>query len=421
MTYTGVLMTENAFYPAFVLAVLLVARAVRRPTLGAQALALLGLGILAFTRLQGLALVGAYAGAVLLYAVTGPRAELLRYLRRFLPTAGLALAVGLAPAAISTARGDGPLGWLGARSGTFDVVHPGEIPKWFAYLVADLVLYVAVVPVVAMAVVVGLGLLHRATDGQRLFASVGAPDGRRDARERLPRQLDLRRRRRREHQRAVRVRAGAAPVRRAGPLDRVRAAAPEAVGLGDPRGRVRPAGDRADRPLRVHGRVPVARAPPVAEHPCERLGPRRLRCRLHRRLRPRVGDSPARELRARLDARSRGDGRRRRDRVPRARRARDELRDARQRGTRDLGRRRRPRRRTGRRPVGRAPRARGVARSLLPVAHGDRALQLEPRGRLPARAADVLRGLAADRPGRAAGRRVSASSRAAGARPRTTS
>ena len=64
MTYTGVLMTENAFYPAFVLAVLLVARAVRRPTLGAQALALLGLGILAFTRLQGLALVGAYAGAV---------------------------------------------------------------------------------------------------------------------------------------------------------------------------------------------------------------------------------------------------------------------------------------------------------------------------------------------------------------------
>jgi len=41
MTYTGVLMTENAFYPVFVLAVYLVARAVRRPTLGAQGLALL--------------------------------------------------------------------------------------------------------------------------------------------------------------------------------------------------------------------------------------------------------------------------------------------------------------------------------------------------------------------------------------------
>ena len=174
MTYTGVLMTENAFYPAFVLAVLLVARAVRRPTLGAQALALLGLGILAFTRLQGLALLGAYAGAVLLYAVTGPRAELARSLRRFLPTVGVALVVGLAPVAVSTARGDGPLGWLGARSGTFDVVHPGEIPKWFAYLVADLVLYVAVVPVVAAAVVVGLGLFRRAPEGQRLFASVAS-------------------------------------------------------------------------------------------------------------------------------------------------------------------------------------------------------------------------------------------------------
>ena len=38
MTYTGVVMTENAFYPAFVLALFLFARAVRRPTLGARPL-----------------------------------------------------------------------------------------------------------------------------------------------------------------------------------------------------------------------------------------------------------------------------------------------------------------------------------------------------------------------------------------------
>ena len=132
MTYTGVLMTENAFYPVFVLAVYLVARAVRRPTLGAQGIALLGLGVVAFTRLQGLALVGAYAGAVVVHGVTGPRAERVRYLRRFLPTACAAAAVCLVPVAASTARGDGPLGFLGARSGTFDVVRPSEIPKWFA-------------------------------------------------------------------------------------------------------------------------------------------------------------------------------------------------------------------------------------------------------------------------------------------------
>jgi Dolichyl-phosphate-mannose-protein mannosyltransferase len=60
MAYTGVVMTENAFYPVFLLAVLLIARAVRRPTIGSQALALVGLGLITFTRIQGLALAGAY-------------------------------------------------------------------------------------------------------------------------------------------------------------------------------------------------------------------------------------------------------------------------------------------------------------------------------------------------------------------------
>ncbi len=175
MTYTGVLMTENAFYPAFVLAVYLVARAVRRPTPGAQALAFLGLGVLAFTRIQGVALVGAYALGVVLYAVTGPRREARSYLRRFLPTLVVGLVACLAPVIVSTASGDGPLGWLGSRSGTFDVVRPAEIPEWFAYLVADLVLYVAVAPVVATAVVAALGLARGAPEGRRLFASVALP------------------------------------------------------------------------------------------------------------------------------------------------------------------------------------------------------------------------------------------------------
>jgi hypothetical protein len=175
MTYTGVLMTESAFYPSFVLAVYLVARAVRRPTSGAQALALLGLCVLTFTRIQGLVLVGAYAAAVGLHAVTGSRGERTRYLRRFLPTVGVGLIVCLTPVVVSTASGNGPLGWLGARSGTFDVVHPGEIPKWFAYLVADLLLLVAVVPVVATAVIAGLGLSSGAPEARRLFASVALP------------------------------------------------------------------------------------------------------------------------------------------------------------------------------------------------------------------------------------------------------
>ena len=313
--------------------------------------------------------------------MTGPRAERRPYLRRFLPTVGRGTRRGSSRrSAVSTARGDGPLGWLGARSGTFDVVHPGEIPKWFAYLVADLVLYVAVVPVVATAVVVGLGLSRRAPEAQRLFASVALPTAVAMLGERLARQRDLRRRRRREHQRAVRVRARAAPVRRAGALDRVRAAAPDGRGPGRPlRSRcvlpviVPIARLRATRPSSSRSRSSRGRASTR-----QRAGPRRLRCRLHR--------SPAASCGRRSGARASG--------APGCWRPRRWSSSARSRPSRTrssatnsatpvsvgratwvddavpAGARRR-------RPVGRAPGARGVARSLLPVADGDRALQLE--------------------------------------------
>lgn len=175
MAYTGVVMTENAFYPVFLFSVWLIARVVRRPTVGSQALALLGLGVVAFTRVQGLALVGAYVAAVLFYAVLGPRAERGAYVRRFVPTAMVACVAALVPVTVSLFRGDGALGWLGARSGTFDAFHPSEVPKWFAYLTADLLLYVAIVPGIATALVVGSGLSRRASERLRLFAALGLP------------------------------------------------------------------------------------------------------------------------------------------------------------------------------------------------------------------------------------------------------
>ena len=52
-------------------------------------------------------------------------------------------------------------GWLGARSSTFDDFHPAEVPQWFVFLIAGLVLYVAVIPVAATAVLCGLGLRAR--------------------------------------------------------------------------------------------------------------------------------------------------------------------------------------------------------------------------------------------------------------------
>ena len=113
MAYTGVVMTENACYPVFLLAVFLIARAVQQPSQDAQALALLGLGLVAFTRIQGLALVGA---CLLRSSSTrdGASADAVR-------TSGGSshvwplLVVPSGQSSPRSSRGDGPFGWLGAR------------------------------------------------------------------------------------------------------------------------------------------------------------------------------------------------------------------------------------------------------------------------------------------------------------------
>ena len=138
LSYTDAVLTENAFYPLFLTAVLAIAHAVRRPSLATQAAALVAVGLVIFTRIQGVALLAAYAGAALLYCLTQPRRERLPYARRFLPTVIVAIPVALAPVVASVARGEGAFGWLGQRSGTFDEFHPHEVPYWFLLLAVGL-------------------------------------------------------------------------------------------------------------------------------------------------------------------------------------------------------------------------------------------------------------------------------------------
>ena len=175
MAYTGVVMTENAFYPVFLLAVLLIARAVQRPTGMRQTLALLGLVLVAFTRIQGLALGGAYLLAIALFAAMGARADRAGYLRRFVPSALVLVLASLSPVVTSVALGDGAFGWLGARSGTFAEFHPQEVPRWLVYLASDLILYVAVVPVAATTVMIGRGLTRQSSERVRLYTAVALP------------------------------------------------------------------------------------------------------------------------------------------------------------------------------------------------------------------------------------------------------
>ena len=172
MTYTGVVMTENAFYPVFLLAILLIARAVRWPTTGNQLLALAGLALATLTRIQGVTLGAAYAGAVVAYAFVelGPRRR--AYLRRFVVTAVVALSVAGGALLVSVARGGGPFGWLGERSSTLRAIDAHEAPVWFVLLVADLVLYVAVAPMAGAALLLGRGLTRRAPEPVHLFGAV---------------------------------------------------------------------------------------------------------------------------------------------------------------------------------------------------------------------------------------------------------
>lgn len=175
MSYTDVVMTENAAYPAFILALLLITRAVVSPTVMNQGLALAGLGLVFFTRIQGAALGGAYLLAIAAYAFVRPPSERLAYLRRFALTAVSIIAPPLVVIAISIARGDGASGWLGSKSDTFEGFHLNEVPEWFAFLTADLVLYTAVVPLAATAIVIGRGVARGHERRARLFAVIAVP------------------------------------------------------------------------------------------------------------------------------------------------------------------------------------------------------------------------------------------------------
>ncbi len=173
MAYTGVVMTENAFYPLFLWTLFLVARAIRRPTFGSQLLALAAVGVLSATRIQGVVLGGVLLAGIALYVFTGPSAERRAYLRRIAPTLVAVVVVLVTGLAALLARG--PNASLGSREGTFDALRPAEVPEWFAYLLGGLVLYVALIPAAASVVVIARGIRRQAPEPERLFAAIALP------------------------------------------------------------------------------------------------------------------------------------------------------------------------------------------------------------------------------------------------------
>ncbi|MGZ4333395.1 MAG: hypothetical protein ACXVRJ_03895 [Gaiellaceae bacterium] len=153
--YAGTIMTENAFYPIFLFVALALVAALDRPGVVRVALFLAALLVAYETRAQAVAILPAALTAPLVSALLArDRREVLSQRLLYLLVAGVgALVVGA-----EAARGKSVRSLLGAYSAaTHSSYDPGTVAHWLLWHLAELDLYVGVVPVFALVVLLGLG------------------------------------------------------------------------------------------------------------------------------------------------------------------------------------------------------------------------------------------------------------------------
>jgi len=147
LAYTGTLMSENAFYPAFLLAAWTLLRALEQPTAARQAMLLAACGAAVLVRVQGLALVLAALTAPLLL-----RAVARRPLRPFLPLYAVVAGGGGLALVAQLLRGASLQSLFGAYAVVGEESYAGvEVLRFLFWHLAELDLYVGVFPVVAFA------------------------------------------------------------------------------------------------------------------------------------------------------------------------------------------------------------------------------------------------------------------------------
>jgi hypothetical protein len=155
VAYTGTVMTENAFYPLFLVFAFVLVLVLERPTLLRVVLLLVLLGLAYGTRVQAAALVPAVLVAPLLLGIferRGLRALLTRYRLLY----GSVVVVGVLAAALLLAGGRSLRDLLGAYAPVGDASYDvGETLRYLVWHVAELGLYVLFVPIAATIVLVG--------------------------------------------------------------------------------------------------------------------------------------------------------------------------------------------------------------------------------------------------------------------------
>ncbi len=155
LAYTGTVMTENAFYPLFLLFVLVLVLVLERPTGLRVALLVVLLGLAYGTRVQAAALAPAILLAPLLLGVferRGLRALVVRYRLLY----GTFAVLGVLALVLQLAGGKSFRDLLGAYAPVGDASYDvGETLHYVVWHVAQLGLYVLFVPVAATVVLVG--------------------------------------------------------------------------------------------------------------------------------------------------------------------------------------------------------------------------------------------------------------------------
>jgi hypothetical protein len=179
---TGTVMTENAFYPAFLLWFLLLVRMLERPTILSQ-VAVFGALLLAYeTRSQAVALVPALVTALLLMivaeALAAPRRREAAWerARAYWPTWGILATGALLFVVVEIGiRGRSVSASLFKTYAALGSVHYtfGGVAKWFLYHLGELDLVTGVIPFAAFIVVVCAAFVRPSTPALRAFALAG--------------------------------------------------------------------------------------------------------------------------------------------------------------------------------------------------------------------------------------------------------
>ena len=151
MLYTGMLMTENAFYPVFVCFCLVLVRTLEQPTVRRQ-LGLLALcGVAYATRAQAVALVPAIVVAPLLLGVIERNVR--GVARSFALTYGILVGGARSPSRGPCCAAGLRCRLLGAyRAATTAGYSAREVAKFLLWHVAELDLYLGVIPFAALLV-----------------------------------------------------------------------------------------------------------------------------------------------------------------------------------------------------------------------------------------------------------------------------